>query len=512
MPNHHHHPLQPTTLPLLVVLGIATVTTVGCSLLAFAWGYSKGRGSTAQQQQPKPVVLADQQHEEGTEEEELYLQMRNRGRLSFTSDDNEKNDGENMIDDVPSSNSSSGGYDPATTTSGGTNSRTTRAPVLRGDDWCANNWHHFEGYECDGKAIVLDISKQSQQMDSAVSLESTGAAQQEALRTKGPLPPRPSGTTLVPRTANPMRCLHQGRSTSGATTTDNDEDDLTQQLEGEDRRRHSGLVTGVVREQSRIYRKDYPPRNVAAPVVGKATAIIHPPSGINDSGPETPDSLPQRPQSSYRRNLRASSAPASLSSKPTSSPIHSPRKARTQYNARVMPHRLIMIRHGQSMGNVDETLYGTTPDNAMPLTELGWNQAKACGIHLKNTICKNWKTEGIHFIVSPYCRTVETFHGILSAWIDPSEVVPGEDRLSDWYAKLASMGLQWHEDPRLREQDFGNFQDPDVIKQAKKDRHRFGAFYYRFPHGESASDVRCRPVVLRCLGILPGGFLYDAGI
>lgn len=51
------------------------------------------------------------------------------------------------------------------------------------------------------------------------------------------------------------------------------------------------------------------------------------------------------------------------------------------------------------------------------------------------------------------------------------------------------MGLTWHEDPRIREQDFGNYQDPAKIQQAKRDRHRFGAFYYRFHHGESASDV-----------------------
>ena len=37
--------------------------------------------------------------------------------------------------------------------------------------------------------------------------------------------------------------------------------------------------------------------------------------------------------------------------------------------------------------------------------------------------------------------------------------------------------------------DFGNYQDPMVIKKAKGERHKFGSFYYRFPHGESASDV-----------------------
>jgi hypothetical protein len=101
----------------------------------------------------------------------------------------------------------------------------------------------------------------------------------------------------------------------------------------------------------------------------------------------------------------------------------------------------------------------------------------------------------LHFIVSPYVRTVETFHGMVAAWCDPSEfhhIAGREQRIKAWYAKLRTLGLTWHEDPRIREQDFGNYQDPDKIQQAKRDRHRFGAFYYRFPYGESASDVCSR--------------------
>jgi len=100
--------------------------------------------------------------------------------------------------------------------------------------------------------------------------------------------------------------------------------------------------------------------------------------------------------------------------------------------------------------------------------------------------------ETVHFVVSPYARTVETFHGLASAWCDPEEfshILNRSKRLKLWYSKLMEMGLTWHEDPRIREQDFGNYQDPHAIVKAKSERHRFGAFYYRFPHGESASDV-----------------------
>jgi hypothetical protein len=45
------------------------------------------------------------------------------------------------------------------------------------------------------------------------------------------------------------------------------------------------------------------------------------------------------------------------------------RNARAQYNSQIMPNKLVMIRHGQSMGNINEELYSKTPDNAMPLTK-----------------------------------------------------------------------------------------------------------------------------------------------
>lgn len=166
------------------------------------------------------------------------------------------------------------------------------------------------------------------------------------------------------------------------------------------------------------------------------------------------------------------------------------RVARRRYNARIMPNKVVMVRHGQSMGNIDEDLYSKTPDNAMPLTKLGWEQARKAGQVLKDEVLP--EGESVHFIVSPYVRTVESFHGVVSAWCDPSEfkhVADRDKRLKAWYGRLLELGLTWHEDPRIREQDFGNYQDPESIKKFKKERNRFGSFFYRFPHGESASDV-----------------------
>lgn len=158
--------------------------------------------------------------------------------------------------------------------------------------------------------------------------------------------------------------------------------------------------------------------------------------------------------------------------------------------AQIMPNKLFLVRHGQSEGNVSEKIYSIKPDNSISLTELGWKQACMAGKALKESIIA--PNESIHFIVSPYVRTVETFHGILAAWVDPSEFEHIKDkgeRTIAWYKKCYELGITWSEDPRIREQDFGNYQDVAEMKKAKEERHKFGTFYYRFPNGESASDV-----------------------
>ena len=48
------------------------------------------------------------------------------------------------------------------------------------------------------------------------------------------------------------------------------------------------------------------------------------------------------------------------------------------------------------------------------------------------------------------------------------------------------------EEPRIAEQQFGNFQNLDEVRRAKAERHRFGHFFYRFPNGEAGMDVYSR--------------------
>ena len=86
---------------------------------------------------------------------------------------------------------------------------------------------------------------------------------------------------------------------------------------------------------------------------------------------------------------------------------------RSRYNRAFMPNRVILVRHGQSEGNIDESLYATKPDPDMALTERGWCEARMAGRAIIKGHDKGherefeWNgipvgMESIHFIVSPY--------------------------------------------------------------------------------------------------------------
>ena len=50
--------------------------------------------------------------------------------------------------------------------------------------------------------------------------------------------------------------------------------------------------------------------------------------------------------------------------------------SRNRNNQDFRPRRIILLRHGQSLGNVDESAYVTTADWRIPLTDLGQKQAQ----------------------------------------------------------------------------------------------------------------------------------------
>lgn len=138
--------------------------------------------------------------------------------------------------------------------------------------------------------------------------------------------------------------------------------------------------------------------------------------------------------------------------------------------ARRLPKRIILVRHGESQGNLDMSAYTTTPDYRIPLTALGVEQARAAGHRIRDVVAAgggNWK---VYFYVSPYARTRATLREVGRAF--PRDRVIGA-----------------REECRVREQDFGNFQVEERMRAVKETRQRFGRFFFRFPEGESAADV-----------------------
>ncbi len=136
------------------------------------------------------------------------------------------------------------------------------------------------------------------------------------------------------------------------------------------------------------------------------------------------------------------------------------------------PKRIILVRHGQSTGNIDKSVYLKTPDYAVPLSDLGKQQAIDAGKKLLAIIGKQddqdlYHREGPFFYVSPYFRTRETFELI-------AEEFP--------YAIF-------REDVRLREQEWAYVKTLKEVKEQSKLRDGFGPFYYRLPGGESGADV-----------------------
>ncbi len=147
--------------------------------------------------------------------------------------------------------------------------------------------------------------------------------------------------------------------------------------------------------------------------------------------------------------------------------------------------RIFLVRHGESLGNLDESAYRQFGDHNVPLTEWGYRQALVAGQSIASFLgslpVAAPKATIWH---SPYLRTRQTTDAIIEA------VHPG------------AIG-DVHEDYLLREQDFGLFTEiydhaeqrrkfPEEFEKWARLRNNNGKFYARPPDGESRADVAQR--------------------
>ncbi|PYI05952.1 phosphoglycerate mutase-like protein [Aspergillus sclerotiicarbonarius CBS 121057] len=141
------------------------------------------------------------------------------------------------------------------------------------------------------------------------------------------------------------------------------------------------------------------------------------------------------------------------------------------------PRMIILIRHAQSEGNKNREIHQTIPDHRVNLTPEGHRQAQEAGSQLRALLRPD---DTIHFFTSPYRRTRETTEGILQSLTSDSPAPSPFPRHT----------IKVYEEPRLREQDFGNFQPCSAeMERMWLERADYGHFFYRIPNGESAADA-----------------------
>ena len=128
------------------------------------------------------------------------------------------------------------------------------------------------------------------------------------------------------------------------------------------------------------------------------------------------------------------------------------------------PVNIILVRHGQSEGNVDKTVYSRKPDYTLNLTLAGIQQAVDIGKEIAK-ICNDWTA----FYVSPFFRTRQT-----------AECIQQSFKHNIWKS---------YEDVRLREQEWGGHISQGFNEDHETQRDEHGTFYWRFPNGESCADV-----------------------
>ncbi|ARM88683.1 phosphoglycerate mutase family protein [Rhizobium sp. CIAT894] len=147
--------------------------------------------------------------------------------------------------------------------------------------------------------------------------------------------------------------------------------------------------------------------------------------------------------------------------------------------------RLFLVRHGESLGNINEQAYRQFGDHNVPLTQWGYRQAVEAGSVIASYL-KGLPSQisPLHIWYSPFLRTRQSKDALLSALPESSV---GDIR----------------EDYLLREQDFGLFTEiydhaeqkqkfPEEFEKWARLRNNSGKFYARPPDGESRADVAQR--------------------
>lgn len=154
--------------------------------------------------------------------------------------------------------------------------------------------------------------------------------------------------------------------------------------------------------------------------------------------------------------------------------------------------RIYLVRHGESEGNLDTTLYRNKADHAIKLSPKGIGQAMTAGIKLNKELLtlptiinfdrtRKENNKKIRVWASPYTRTRQTAEEML---------------------RYITVPYEYKESILLVEQQFGLFDglsDEQMMEKYPNEKLHYdkcssheGRFWARMPLGESRFDVCCR--------------------
>lgn len=151
---------------------------------------------------------------------------------------------------------------------------------------------------------------------------------------------------------------------------------------------------------------------------------------------------------------------------------------------------IILVRHGESAGNLDRSVHRTLADHVVPLSDLGKEQATQAGQKIQSYLRERKLVTSANPTVrlwsSPYLRTRQT----------AEEILPIE-----WENKGLIIN-DYREDVALCEQQFGLFDgltDEELVERFPEEQAHYekmerfsGRYWARMPCGESRFDVSLR--------------------
>jgi broad specificity phosphatase PhoE len=197
----------------------------------------------------------------------------------------------------------------------------------------------------------------------------------------------------------------------------------------------------------------------------------------------------------------------------------------------------IMMRHGESEGNVNSELYKEKPTHALELTDTGREQARGAASIIRDKFIGGH----CHVYISPYARTRQTWESVKGVLLagggidsdkqtaemkerqldeeaeEEEEVLEQvEEKLEEKLehatekegkkleklrpvmlaaakrktkkGKRVTIATSQYEDD-LIEQNYGNLAGVATISDAESEKKMFGRYFYRYPNGERVADV-----------------------